>query len=75
MFRRVEDAGYTRERISTEDDDFLDLDSIKNGSKKLLVLSHGLEGNSTRPYILGARRFSEKNWDILPGIAGAVRER
>jgi predicted alpha/beta-fold hydrolase len=66
MFRRVEDIGYTRERIITEDDDFLDLDWIKNGNNKLMLLSHGLEGNSTRPYILGAaRKFLESDWDIL----------
>ena len=57
---------FVRERIRTDDQDFLDLDWIINDSNSLVILSHGLEGNSTRAYIKGmARAFSAKGFDIL----------
>lgn len=66
LFRKVEACPFTRERISTPDDDFLDLDWLKNHHSRLLILSHGLEGHSRRPYILGmARAASAQNWDVL----------
>lgn len=65
-FRKVKLASYTRERISTVDDDFLDLDWLKNGHEQLVILSHGLEGDSSRPYIQGmASVFSSNGWDVL----------
>jgi uncharacterized protein len=64
--RKVTDVPYTRERIDTPDGDFLDLDWLKNNNRKLLVLTHGLEGNSARPYIMGmAKQFSALGWDVL----------
>lgn len=64
-FRRIEIA-YERERIELEDGDFLDLDWLDNGSRQLVILSHGLEGNSSRPYIKGmARRFADAGCDVL----------
>jgi predicted alpha/beta-fold hydrolase len=57
---------YERERIETSDKDFLDLDWLKNGNKKLLILCHGLEGSSDRPYIMGmARQFFNDLYDVL----------
>lgn len=57
---------YIRERISTPDDDFLDLDWIRNDNKRLLIISHGLEGDSTRPYMMGmANAFFDNGWDTL----------
>ncbi|MDH5610769.1 MAG: alpha/beta fold hydrolase, partial [Cyclobacteriaceae bacterium] len=44
---------YTRIRIATPDDDFLDLDTLVTGSRSVVVLSHGLEGNSSRAYMTG----------------------
>jgi len=62
----VENVAYKRERIPTRDDDFLDIDWIKNGSSKLIILSHGLEGSTHRPYMIGAaNRFSKLGWDVL----------
>lgn len=65
-FRRIE-LSYVRERISTPDKDFLDLDWLKkDGHQRLVILSHGLEGNSSRPYIAeAARYFFEQGWDAL----------
>ena len=66
MFRRVEGVHYSRERIDTLDHDFLDLDWLRSGSRSLVVLSHGLEGSSDRPYVLGmAKYFHQKRWDVL----------
>lgn len=66
LLRKVELTAYTRERIPTPDQDFLDLDWLKQGSKKLIVLSHGLEGNSSRPYMKGmARIFYQNKFDVL----------
>jgi predicted alpha/beta-fold hydrolase len=62
----VELPPYTRERILTADDDFLDLDWIRTGSQKLLIISHGLEGNSYRPYVKGmAKAGLSYGFDIL----------
>ena len=64
--RKVSIEPYQRERISTPDDDFLDLDWLKNASKKLIIISHGLEGNSSRAYIKGmAKVFHSQGFNIL----------
>ena len=57
---------YTRERLITPDEDFLDLDRIKTGSKNLVILTHGLEGNSSRNYMQNAAKwFSDRAWDVV----------
>jgi uncharacterized protein len=66
VFRKVQLVKSITERIETKDRDFLDLDWYKNGSSKLVIISHGLEGNSTRPYMLGmAKTFLQKEFDVL----------
>lgn len=66
LFRQVNDCPFLRERITTPDDDFLDLDWLANKHKRLVILSHGLEGHSRRPYILGmAKAASLQQWDVL----------
>lgn len=66
IFRKVELVNPTRERIDTIDGDFLDLDWYKSGKSKLVIISHGLEGNSTRPYMLGmAKIFLQNEFDVL----------
>ncbi|MBT1705257.1 YheT family hydrolase [Chryseosolibacter indicus] len=66
LFRRVSIASFRRERISTPDNDFLDLDWLTNNTKKLVVIQHGLEGNSYRAYIKGmAKAFYKNGFDIL----------
>jgi predicted alpha/beta-fold hydrolase len=65
LFRTIE-LSYERERIFTPDGDFLDLDWIKNNSKKLVIISHGLEGNSSRAYMKGmAKAFSTNGFDVI----------
>jgi predicted alpha/beta-fold hydrolase len=66
LFRKVDGPVATSERIQTSDGDFLDLDWYKNGSPRLVIISHGLEGNSRRPYILGmAGEFYRNGYDVL----------
>jgi uncharacterized protein len=64
-----------KHRINTPDGDFLELDFHKTNqtnenqihiSKNLVIISHGLEGNSHRAYILGmARAFRNAKRDVL----------
>lgn len=53
ILRTVADVTYQRERINTPDQDFLDLDWSRIGSNKLVIVSHGLEGDASRPYVKG----------------------
>ena len=53
LFRKVEGVQYVRERLETPDNDFIDIDWSKKGHKKLVILAHGLEGNSHSQYIKG----------------------
>ena len=61
LFRKVEGVEYRRERISTPDDDFLDLDWSAPGSDSLAIISHGLEGNSNRNYVKGMVEYLNRN--------------
>jgi len=57
---------YRRERISTPDGDFLDLNWAKKGSQRVAVLAHGLEGDSKRHYMLGmVNALSKRGWDAV----------
>jgi predicted alpha/beta-fold hydrolase len=62
-------GNYTRTRFELPDGDFVDLDWMRDagGSRdKLVIISHGLEGNSNRQYSKGmARYFFNKGWDSL----------
>jgi predicted alpha/beta-fold hydrolase len=66
LFRKVDTSGYTRERISTRDGDFLDLDWATGGRDRLAIILHGLEGNSQRAYAAGmVRALNNNGWDAL----------
>ncbi|QDH80629.1 alpha/beta hydrolase [Echinicola soli] len=66
VFRKITGVVYQRERIGTPDRDFLDLDWSKTGSKKLLIISHGLEGSSERHYVTGlVKLFNDHQVDAL----------
>lgn len=66
QLRRIPSFEYRRERITTPDDDFLDLDWAEKGNSRLAILSHGLEGNTQRKYIVGmARALQRRGWDAL----------
>lgn len=66
MFFKVQGKPYKRERLELGDGDFLDLDWLREGSTRLLILSHGLEGSSDRYYVRRtASYFHDLGWDIL----------
>lgn len=66
LFRKINFLSPETEEIDTPDHDFLELDWYRQGSKKLVILSHGLEGNSRRTYILGmAKVFYNHGYDAL----------
>jgi uncharacterized protein len=55
-----------RVTLKTRDDDFLDVDCYDSGSDKVVIISHGLEGSSKRPYVLGmAKLFLENDWNVI----------
>ncbi len=64
--RRVPGVSYERERLTLADDDFVDLDWLDQRSNKLVILTHGLEGDSSRQYMRGmARLFGQYQYDVL----------
>ncbi|MES2560002.1 MAG: alpha/beta fold hydrolase [Bacteroidota bacterium] len=64
LFRTIS-VPYQRERLVLSDGDFLDLDWIKDGHTKVLLLFHGLEGSSDSQYIKGmGLHFAANGWDI-----------
>lgn len=67
LFRKYEPPTFKRERLELDDGDFLDLDwLIHKDSTKLLILSHGLEGHSRRPYICAtADYFYQRGFSVL----------
>jgi uncharacterized protein len=66
LFRKVVIPEYEQERITTPDDDFLDLFWLKRNSSSLVIISHGLEGNAQRAYIKGmAKAFYDQDFDTL----------
>jgi uncharacterized protein len=66
LFRTVDVTLPEQEVLPTDDSDELHLDWYRQGSSRLAVLSHGLEGHSRRPYIQGlARALLREGWDVL----------
>lgn len=67
LFRKVDGVVYRRERLELPDGDFIDVDWSFSEQKPdhVLVLLHGLEGDSSRPYMLGmAKEFNRSGWDV-----------
>lgn len=63
--RRAPRVQFERRRITTHDEDFLDLDLIQKGSNKVVVLCHGLEGSSNTKYITGSSKIlSDAGFDV-----------
>jgi predicted alpha/beta-fold hydrolase len=64
LLRQIKDIDYIRERITTPDQDFIDLDWATVGADKLAIVLHGLEGHSKRSYMLGMiKAFNRRGWD------------
>lgn len=80
LLRKVDGVFYHRERIATPDEDFLDLDWSRKEARRLGVVCHGLEGDSTRPYVMGmVRALNGAGWDALAwnyrGCGGEINRR
>jgi uncharacterized protein len=76
IFRKVKGVNYVRRRIKTDDGDFIDIDlsdcksqSLRTPSqldKSQIILSHGLEGDTSRQYITGmVKNFNAYGFDCL----------
>lgn len=67
LMRKVNHDICERLEVETPDDDFLELDLYQGHSAdKVVIISHGLEGSSTRPYVKGmARAFNLAGWDVI----------
>jgi len=64
LFRRVNGLQPQRFSIDTQDKDFLVIDHYSvPESQKAVIISHGLEGHSNKPYVVGmARHFQRSGW-------------
>jgi len=66
IWRKIEGVSYEREKIHTPDGDFLNLDWSKVGADRLLLVSHGLEGDSQRHYARAlVKLFNQQGIDVL----------
>lgn len=66
IWRKIEGVSYEREKIDTPDRDFLNLDWSRVGGERLLIVSHGLEGDSQRHYARAlVKLFNQQGIDVL----------
>ncbi|WP_128548578.1 YheT family hydrolase [Larkinella soli] len=66
LFRKIGGFAYERERLTLSDGDFVDLDWLDRKSERLVVITHGLEGDSNRHYVRGtAKLFARNGWAVL----------
>ncbi len=70
LVRRVPGVQQQRERLTLADGDFIDLDWMRASkpSRTLIVLLHGLEGDSKRPYMLGSAKLFNQNGIDAVGV-------
>lgn len=66
QFRYSPKLDLIRTRVELDDGDFIDIDVSQNGRDKLVVLLHGLEGNSNSRYMKNmAAKFLGEKWDAI----------
>ncbi len=67
LFRKVSSDIFDAERIELEDGDFIDIDFYKKGSDDLVIVTHGLEGASDKPYTRGISHHlsSAHGFDVI----------
>jgi len=53
IFRKVGQRAHQTKRLLTPDKDFIDIDHYDIGAKRTVILCHGLEGSSQKPYMKG----------------------
>ena len=66
FLRRRYRIAFDHERLELDDGDFLDLRWLRQGRDRLVILSHGLEGNAEQGYVRGmAAAANAAGWDAL----------
>lgn len=66
LFRKVKLVSPRSFTIPTPDSDFLELDHYQQNNKQVLLISHGLEGNSKRAYVTGlAKHALSQHFDVI----------
>ncbi|MGO3181549.1 MAG: YheT family hydrolase [Aequorivita sp.] len=66
IIRKMEAPAYQRKRLTLSDGDFLLIDYILQDPKKVIILCHGLEGNSRKNYNNAcANFFIEKGYSVF----------
>ena len=66
FLRRRYRTEFEPERLELDDGDFLDLRWLRQGHDRLVILSHGLEGNAEQGYVRGmAAAANAAGWDAL----------
>ncbi|WP_139958770.1 YheT family hydrolase [Flavicella sediminum] len=73
-------VSYTRTRITTSDQDFIDLDFSTVNASRLAILIHGLEGSSNSKYVLSTtKHLNEHHFDVvvfnLRGCSGELNKK
>jgi predicted alpha/beta-fold hydrolase len=67
LFRNFESDLFEVNRIDLTDGDFIDIDYYHQNSDNLVIVSHGLEGSSDRPYVRGQAHYltKELGFDVI----------
>jgi len=66
LFRKVAQVTHLQQRLELADGDFLDLGWSGRASRRLAILSHGLEASAETEYIQGiAAVLIRHGWDVL----------
>lgn len=64
--RRPPAGRVRRQRLELADGDFLDLDWWGESARRVLIISHGLEGSSQRTYVRGLARSAQlRGWEVV----------
>ncbi len=79
IVRVVKGIQYRRERISTPDNDFIDIDWVDADSTKIALIIHGLEASADSTYIKGmAKAFQDAGYRVaamnLRGCSGEINQ-
>lgn len=66
LFRKIKNFETQNEREELPDGDFIDVEWLRQNSKKLLICLHGLEGSAKKHYIQGSMKlFAQNGFDAL----------
>lgn len=66
LFRKVQALSYVQNSIPTPDNDFLETYTLQQKSDRVVIISHGLEGNAHRPYITGmVNACFQQGYDVV----------